>query len=95
MTNEETIKTIMLGYDMLINQAKVLASLPLEDWERAFEKFETIGPLIDPTLYREVIYSKKCKVIRMLIKAAIPLKHAVEEAQEIILSEMTTHGKIT
>jgi hypothetical protein len=95
MNDKETIESYEQIYDTLINYTKLISLLPLEKIDKAFDDFDTLGPILHPTLYREVLYSKKCKIIRKLIKAAIPLKREFSEAQRIILSEMETKGKIT
>ncbi len=83
--NEDAIQSMHDGWDLLIGQANIIAMLPLEDWLAAFERAETLGPILDPTLYRQYIYDpeKKGEVIKDIINAALPLKHAILKARKI------------
>ena len=53
--------------------------LPLAEWLRAINRAETVGPILDPTLYREYLNSPKSVAIKELIEAAIPLKAVVDK----------------
>jgi hypothetical protein len=88
----DIVETTAGGFEILCLWARNIAMLPLEDWDRTFEKAESIGHIVDPTLYRSYIYSDKAKVIRKLIRAAIPLKQAVMEAQAVVLAEIGLHA---
>ena len=78
-----TIRDIHAGWDVLLGQAGIISLLPLEDWLVAFERAEAIGPILDPTLYRQYLYDpeKKGQVIKEIIEAAIPLKQAILKAR--------------
>ena len=84
MNNEATVSALHDGWDLLINQAKIIALLPLEDWLKAFERAESIAPIVDPTLYRNYIYDKEKRgeSIQALIRAAIPLKQEILKLQK-------------
>lgn len=83
-TTEEMIE----GFELLASYSRLIAQLPLEDWERALDIAETVAPVTDPTLYREYLYSDRAKVLRSLLAAAIPLKAAVLDAQPACVREM-------
>lgn len=92
MDDKEARDTMTMGFELLCTRSRMIAQLPLEDWDRAFENAETVGPILDPTLYRQYLYSEKGKVIRELIRAAIPLKQTVLEVQSKIL-DLVVQGK--
>ena len=83
MDKETLIRDMQNGFDLLVGQSKIIAMLPLEDWLRAFERAETVAPIVDPTLYRDYLYDPECKgkKIKSLIVAAIPLKQAILKIQ--------------
>jgi hypothetical protein len=80
MTNKEILTQ---GWDVLFAQAQIIAMLPLEEWLQAFDRAETLAPIVDPTLYRDYIYDpeKKGEAIKSLIEAALPLKRKILELQ--------------
>jgi len=82
------LETLTAGFELLSTWSRNIAMLPLEDWDRALERAETVGPILDPTLFREYLYSDKAKILRRLIAAAIPLKRVVLDAQPTVRAEM-------
>jgi hypothetical protein len=76
------------GFELLCSQARLIAMFPLEEWRDALTRAETIGAVIDPTLYREYLASKKPEVLKSIIEAALVLKRAVIAAQPVALQEM-------
>lgn len=84
MSNKELEATMTEGFDLLCNYSRIIAMLPLEDWRTAFNRAETIAPIIDPTLYREYLYSPKPEIIKDIIEAAIVLKRAVMKHQSTL-----------
>ena len=81
MKDQEAVQSTIEGYEFLCSQARMIAMLPLEDWLTAINRAEAIGPMLDPTLYREYRDSFKGAIIKELIEAAIVLKAAVLRAQ--------------
>jgi hypothetical protein len=79
----EAAETMRLGFELLCTYARTIALLPLEDWQQALEQAETVAPVIDPTLFREYLYSDKTKILKSILTAAIPLKRAVLAAQPV------------
>lgn len=77
MSDTEIQDVTQAGFEMLCMWARNIALLPLEEWQTAFDQCDAIAPLLDPTLYRESLYSVKVKAIRELIEVALPLKRAV------------------
>lgn len=76
------------GYELLGQWARMIAMLPLEEWLHALNMVDTIAPILDPTAYREFLHSEKPDIIKSLIRAAIPLKRAVLDAQPACVREM-------
>ena len=87
MNDAEAKQTMQQGFEILCLWSRSIAMLPLEDWWNALERAESVGPILDPTLYREYLYSEKAKIIKKLIEAAIPLKSVVLQAQPECLKE--------
>lgn len=85
---DDPVQTMKEGFEILCMWSRNIAMLPLEDWDKAFERAESVAGIIDPTLFREYLYSDKDKVIREIIRAAIPLKAAVMKAQPIAREEL-------
>lgn len=87
MSDRESIQALTEGFELMLNYSRIIAMLPLEDWRNALSRAETLGPVLDPTLYREYIYSRKPDVLKKILDAAIVLKRAVvsvqDEAREI------------
>ena len=83
-TGKETMEAMHGGWNILISQAKIIATLPLEEWLEAFERAETLGPILDPTLYREYIYDpeEKGELLKDLIRSAVPLKREIQKLQK-------------
>jgi hypothetical protein len=88
MTEEETMATLTEGFEFVCQQARLIAMMPIEDWLRALDRAETLGPVVDPTLYREYIYSKKPEILKKVLLAALALKRVVLEAQPAIVDIM-------
>lgn len=84
MKNEDVVKTTVEGFELLCTQARLIAMFPLEEWQEAFRRAETVAPLVDPTLYRDYIYSKKPEIIKEIIAAALALKRVVLKHQPTI-----------
>ncbi len=81
MNDQEAIRTLIDGFDILCNQAKIITMFPIEEWLETLEKGETIAPYIDPTLYRQYIYSRKPELLKKVLKAALELKRTMLEMQ--------------
>jgi hypothetical protein len=86
MSDKEAMATLHLGFDLLFNYAKLISMLPLEDWLELLERAESTAPILDPTLYREALYSGKLEAIKKVIRAALELKRTVEEVRADVLS---------
>ena len=81
MTDSEAMETTRQGWDFVLHQGAMLAMMPIEDWLEAFSRAETLGPLVDPTLYREYLYSGKGEIIKDVLGAALVFKRAIVKAQ--------------
>lgn len=88
---KQDVAMLVEQWDLLMNHARWIAIMPIEQWLEAFERAETLGPVLDPTLFRDYLYSGKGDVIKSIMHAALPLKKAVLEAQPK-LAEMIEKG---
>jgi len=75
-------RELWVQWDLLLGQAAIIAEMPIEKWLDDFDRAETLGPILDPTLYRSYLYSKKGDVLKAVFNAALTLKRAVLEARE-------------
>jgi hypothetical protein len=82
MTDTEAVERTKQGWDFVFQQGAMIALMPIEDWLTAFDKAEIIGPFLDPTLYREGLYSGKPKLIREVLEGAMVFKRAILKAQK-------------
>jgi hypothetical protein len=80
---DEKIEQMQLGFDLLLNAARTISMLPLREWLDAFNRAETLGPFLDPTLYREYLFDKQRRgeTLKELIQLALPLKNKFVELQ--------------
>jgi hypothetical protein len=70
------------GVEFLMTQGAMLAMLPMEKWLEELNHSETIAPFLDPTLYRDYIYSGRDNLIKGVLEAGIGFKRAIKKAQE-------------
>lgn len=80
MTDKQAVDTTTQGWDLLMSQARIIAMLPLEDWINAMNRADSLGIMIDPTLW--IKGHKKMDKIREVIEAALPLKRCVLKLQK-------------
>ena len=99
MDDQEAIETLMAGFDVVCQNARMIAMMPIEDWLEALEKGEAIAPFVDPSLYLRYVYSKKPEALKKVLRAALDLKRAVQSIQpdlKLILEteeqELRKHG---
>lgn len=81
MTDKEAIEGLQAGWTAVFQQGAVVALFPIEDWLAALERAENLGPFVDPTLYREYLYSGKGEIIKDVLSAALVFKQAIVKAQ--------------
>jgi len=84
--NAQEAEEFKTGFDFIITQGKMLSLLPLEKWLEDYERVDTTGPIFQPTLYRQYIYSGRDGMIKDVLRAAVSLKAAILKAQEGVLS---------
>lgn len=87
LTDAEVKALTQDGLQLLATWSRQIAMLPLEDWRQAFDRAETLGPILDPTLYRDYLHSGRGEIIKELLDAAIKLKAVVNKAQPKIREE--------
>jgi hypothetical protein len=80
-------------FTLLSLWSRNIAMLPLEEMLESLNLAESLCPVLDPTLYREYVYSDKAQLVKKLLEAALPLKRVVLQAQPIIArdSEQTNN----
>lgn len=69
------------AFEFVLRQGAMLAMLPLEDWLAGLERADAIGPILDPTLYREYLWSGRDQLTKDVLRAAIQFKAAILRAQ--------------
>ncbi|HEY2012393.1 MAG TPA: hypothetical protein VGH38_02780 [Bryobacteraceae bacterium] len=69
------------GWAFVMQQGALIAMMPIEEWLQGLERADTLGPILDPTLYREYLYSGKGEVIKDVLRAALVFKSAILKAQ--------------
>jgi len=72
------------GFDLLCMWSRNIALLPLADWWDQMERFDSIGWVRNPTMYRDWLKSKNVPILRELIDKAMALKAVVMKAQPVI-----------
>jgi len=65
------------GFDMTMNMARMVQVMPTAEMLEALEYAEAFGPIIDPTLYREYLYSDGADIKR-IIKSLDQFRRTVE-----------------
>lgn len=88
MTEKEAARYFEQGLEMVALNSRTLAMLPLEEMLEALNRAETAGAIMDPTLYREYIYSDKAKALKELIEACLKVKAVVMKMQPLVRKEM-------
>ena len=84
MTDEAVRDSTLDGWDFVMRQGAMLALLPIEDWLSAFDRAEALGPILDPTLYREYLFSGKGEIIKDVLHHALLFKRAIQRAQAAV-----------
>lgn len=76
------------GLEIITQQFKVIAMLPVDEWLKALERAETMGAILDPTLYRSYIYSDQSKVVKPMLELACKVKAFMESVQPLAKKAM-------
>jgi hypothetical protein len=79
--DEAKINSLRAQWDLLIQWGALIAMLPLEKWLEDFERAESVAPILDPTLYRDYLFQGTGEDLKAIIRASVPLKRAILEAQ--------------
>lgn len=91
----ESVASMMEGFEFVMRQGAMLALLPIEEWLAAFDRADAIAPILDPTLYREYLYSGKAKILLEVLNAALVFKQAIVQAQEQVKAHPEKFGLST
>ena len=75
MDNEEYKMT----QEMLLMLARQVRLLKLGEFLRAIDRAETLGPSLDPTLYRASLYDGNLERIKRLAEGAVGFKRAADK----------------
>jgi len=72
-----------VALDMVLMIARVACLVPTEEMLNAVNMAETVGPIVDPTLYRKYLYKGggQGDQIKQIISAVNHLKHVAEKVQ--------------
>ncbi len=73
--------------DLLVAQARIVAEIDLEGLLDVISKSETVGPLLEPTLWTKG-GSENLRAARELVEAALPLKRALVKLREEALQHV-------
>jgi hypothetical protein len=87
-SDKQKLQELIYGYELVCNYSRMIAMLPIDKWIEQLEHAESLGPILDPTLYLEYLYSDKGKVLKKILHAALELKRVVEEAQPLVRKEL-------
>ena len=69
---------------MLLAQGAIIALLPIEKWIEDLNRMDTIGPILDPTLYKKYLDSGREQPTKALLTAALRFKLAVLDLQKLV-----------
>ena len=64
-------------YELVAQWGAIIAEMPLEQWLSDLEHMDSVAPILDPTAYRDYLYSGKGDIIKDLLRGAIAFKAAV------------------
>lgn len=81
MSDARSVEMLKAEWDSVFSQGAILAELPIEKWLDDIERAESIGGIMDPTLYRRYIYSGKGEVIKDVLNGALAFKQAILKAR--------------
>lgn len=76
MNKEEFVYT----QELLLAQARLIAALDLEELLNAIDRAEAVGPVLNPTLYKQG--AEKMQAIRRVAEAALKIKNEVLKGSE-------------
>src|SRR5215510_9322440 len=79
---KQIIQDMQEGWSLLFNWGKVIAMLPIEAWLESLERADTTAPILDPTLYRDYLYSGKGPIIKTMLRGALEFKRAILQCQK-------------
>lgn len=83
---------LMSEWDIAMHYARVITLLPIDKWLADLEHAESVAPILDPTAYRDYIYSPNPEIIKKVFRALLEVKRVVEGLQPQ-LKEMLEKGE--
>lgn len=89
MSEEQAAKVSSAQEDwkIIFQQGALIAMFPIEEWLEGFSRVDTIAPILDPTAYRDYLYSGKGELIQDVLRAALAFKRAILEAQRRVTED--------
>lgn len=93
MKDEEAIQTMTEGFNYVCNLSRMIAMLPIETWIDQLHHGENVSAIIDPTLFKNYICSKKPDILKKILYAALELKRTIQEVQPNVLEAMVEEAK--
>ena len=68
-------------WSVVMSQGAMLAMLPIQESLDALNRADTVAWILDPTLYREYLYSGKGELIKDVLQGALQFVAAIKRAQ--------------
>ena len=88
MSEKEAVETLSEGFNYVCNLSRMIAMMPIEDWLEKLEFGEVGASILDPTLFKQYLHSKKPEILKKILRAALELKRTIQEVQGDVLEEM-------
>jgi hypothetical protein len=82
----DAIENLSKQYEECLTLASQIANLHIENWLADLSHAESVGPRIDPTLYRKYIYSRKPAALKRILLASLALKQVVQDVRDEVAS---------
>lgn len=70
------------GSEFLITQGALIAMMPIQEWLDDLDHSESVAAILDPTLFRDYLYSPKPEALKEVLRAALGFKAAIQKLQE-------------
>lgn len=71
--------------DLLITQAKMFEVLPMQRELDGLQRADSVATILDPTLYRDYLYSGKGPHIKRILQAGVNFQREVLSAAQDLL----------
>jgi hypothetical protein len=75
-------------YHLAMTYARAIARLPIDRWMEDIYRAESVGPVVDPSLFREYLDNPNSRIVKTILLALLEVKRVVEEAQPEIRKQI-------